>query len=67
MEQSRHLIIIGFFLVLFGFIAPLLMVVGVLESTFFLNFFSYATSVGGLFMGIIGAAGYIRINRRRDH
>lgn len=67
MEQSKRLILIGFFLVLFGFVAPLLMVVGVLESTFFLNFFSYAASVGGLFMGIIGAAWNIRIKRSRDH
>lgn len=67
MDQPKPFIFIGFFLVLFGFVGPLLMVVGVLESTFFLNFLSYAASVGGLFMGIIGAAWYTRIKRRRDH
>jgi membrane associated rhomboid family serine protease len=67
MDQPKLFVVIGFFLVSFGFIGPLLMVVGVLESTFFLNFLSYAASVGGLFMGIIGAAWYTRIKRRRDH
>lgn len=67
MEQPKRLIIIGFLLVLFGFVAPLLMVVGVLESTFFLNFLSYAASVSGLIMGIIGAAWYTRIHRGRGN
>ncbi|MBU1659941.1 MAG: hypothetical protein KKD28_00535 [Chloroflexi bacterium] len=63
MERPKLLIIIGFFLVLFGFVAPFLIILGVLESTFLLNFVSYAASVGGLFMGIIGTAWYSRVNR----
>jgi membrane associated rhomboid family serine protease len=67
MERPKLLIIIGFFLVLFGFVAPFLIILGVLESTFFLNFVSYAASVGGLFMGIIGAAWYSRLYRGQDN
>jgi len=61
--NPKRFIIIGFFLVLIGFVAPFLMVMDILESTFFLNFLSYAASLGGLLMGIIGAAWNFRINR----
>ena len=64
MEHPKRLIVVGFFLVLFGFIAPFLIVLGVLESTFALNFISYAASVAGLFMGMIGAAMVARLNRK---
>jgi membrane associated rhomboid family serine protease len=64
--QPKWLIIIGFVMVLFGFVAPFLMVLEVLKSTFFLNFISHAASVGGLFMGMIGAALYTRTRRKRD-
>ena len=62
--QPKKLIYIEAFLVIFGFVAPFLMVLKVIESTFFLNFISYAASVGGLFMGMIGAAMYARVNRK---
>jgi hypothetical protein len=39
------------------------MVVQVLESTFFLNFFSWAASVAGLAFGTIGFALYSRGRR----
>jgi hypothetical protein len=61
--NPKRLIIVGFFLVFFGFAAPFLMVLEILKSTYFLNFLSYAASVGGLFMGIIGAAWYTKLNR----
>jgi len=55
---------IGFFLVLFGMVAPFLMVMRIVESTFFMNFFSFGASVVGLFFGIIGVAYYARTNRK---
>jgi membrane associated rhomboid family serine protease len=64
--QPKWLILIGFFLVLFGFVAPFLMVLEVLKSTFALNFISHAASISGLFMGMIGAALYTRTRRKRD-
>jgi len=60
-----QLILVGFFLSLMGVVFPFLMVIQVLPSTFFLNFFSYAASLAGLFLGIIGASQYIRENRKK--
>jgi hypothetical protein len=54
--HPKKIILIGFFLVLFGFVTPFLMVIKIIESTFFLNFLSHAASTSGLFLGIIGAA-----------
>ena len=54
--SPRAIIFIGFILVLLGFLLPLLMVVKVLESTYFLNFFSFTASLIGLFLGLMGSA-----------
>ncbi len=62
--SSRNILWIGFFLVLLGFVLPLLIVIKVLESTFFLNFFSFIVSVAGLFLGLLGAAQYALEYRR---
>lgn len=56
---------IGFVLVLFGAVAPFLMVMKILPSTFFLNFLAYAASVSGLILGLTGSLMYIR--QHRDH
>jgi len=56
MTKPKRLIIIGFFLVLFGVVVPWLMVLGYLKSTFFMNFLSYGASVSGLILGILGSA-----------
>jgi hypothetical protein len=61
--QPWKLIVIGFMLVLFGFVAPFLMVIRVVESSLILSFLSYGASVVGLFLGLIGAALYVRIHR----
>ena len=61
--QPWKLILIGFVLVLFGAVAPFLMVIQVVESSFILNFLSYGASMVGLFLGLIGAALYVRIHR----
>jgi hypothetical protein len=58
------LIVIGFVLSLTGAVLPFLMVIHVIPSTFFLNFFSYGASLVGLFLGIIGASYYIREKRK---
>jgi hypothetical protein len=59
-----RLILIGFFLVLFGFVGPLLMVLGILETSFALSFLSHGASVGGLFLGLIGTAMYVGTRRK---
>ncbi len=57
------IIAIGFILVLLGFVLPFLMMVRLIPSTLLLNFLSYGVSVSGLFLGLIGAAMYVRIRR----
>jgi len=62
----RRMIFIGFLMVLFGFVTPLLMVIKVVEASYLLGFLSYALSVAGLFMGVIGASQYVRVHRKPD-
>ncbi|HPD41690.1 MAG TPA: hypothetical protein P5195_08335 [Anaerolineae bacterium] len=62
--QPSHTIALGLGLVVAGAVLPLLMVLGVLKSTFALNFIAYFVSVAGLFLGIIGGATYAR--RHKD-
>lgn len=62
--SPRNLILIGFVLVLFGFVVPFLMVLQVLKSTFLLSFVSYGASMVGLMLGMIGAVMYVRLRRR---
>ncbi len=63
--RPEILILIGFLLVLSGAMLPWLIVLRVLESTLFLNFFSFTASVAGLFLGMIGSATYVREYRRK--
>jgi len=62
---GRRLMLIGFFAMLFGVILPFLMVIAVIESTFFLNFLAFALSIGGLLTGIVGIAMYSAEQRSR--
>lgn len=57
---SIGLIVTGFILLVVGFFAPFLMVIRVLEPDFLLMFIGYVASVGGLIMGVVGSALYIR-------
>ncbi len=61
-----QMILIGFVLVVLGVVLPFLMVLHIIESTFFLNFFSYGASLAGIFLGLIGSASYVRERRRKD-
>ena len=60
MNSPRFLLSVGVMLMLLGIILPFLMVIHVLESTFFLNFFSWGASVAGLSFGTIGFAMFSR-------
>jgi hypothetical protein len=57
------LIGIGFVLVLIGAALPILMVIHVVESTFFLNLVAYSSSVAGLFLGLLGGVSFVRSRR----
>lgn len=61
----KLMIWLGTALMIMGIIFPFLMVIKLVESTFFLNFFSYGASLGGMMMATIGIA-YISITRRRE-
>ncbi len=59
-----RLILIGLLLSLMGVALPFLMLIHMIASTFFLNFFSFTASISGLILGIIGAAYYVQENRK---
>jgi hypothetical protein len=58
------LILIGFLLSILGISLPFFMLIHILPSTYFLNFFSFFASVGGLILGIAGAAMYVQRHRK---
>lgn len=60
----RGMIVLGSGLVVAGFIIPFLMVIGVMEPTFLVAFLSYAASLGGVIVGMFGAAFYVHERRR---
>ena len=60
MVNPRFLLSLGVVLMILGVLLPFLMVIHILESTFFLNFFSWGASVAGLSFGTIGFAMYSR-------
>jgi hypothetical protein len=63
-KHPLRLIIIGFFLLVAGVAFPLLMMLQMIESTFWLNFLSFGAQVSGLFLGFIGGTMYIKANRK---
>ena len=63
MNSPRLLLALGLILMILGIVIPFLILMRVLESTFFLNFFSWGASVAGLFLGIIGVENWTR-NRK---
>jgi hypothetical protein len=63
MSSPRLLFSLGLALLFIGWIVPLLIIMRVIPSTFFLNFLSWGLSVAGLFLGFIGGALWVRLNR----
>jgi len=59
-----QIILIGFVLVLTGWVIPIFILLKFLPSTFFLNFFGYGASMAGVLMGIAGVALYNRSRRK---
>jgi hypothetical protein len=67
--RGEVLVAIGFVMVLLGAILPFLIVMQIIPSTLFLNFFSYIVSVAGLFLGVTGLAFVVRyqkVKRKQD-
>jgi hypothetical protein len=61
--HPKGIITIGFVLVLFGFLVPLLMVIQIIKASIFLSFLSFGASFAGLMLGLIGAAWYSRLGK----
>jgi hypothetical protein len=59
-----RLMIIGVLLMIAGVVLPLLMVLGIVESTFLLAFISYGASLIGMFLAFIGLFSYVRFRRK---
>ncbi len=68
MDRPVRLMVIGLVGLVLGACLPFLMIIDVIQTTFFLSFFSYGASVVGLFLGLLGAFSYshIRRQKRRD-
>lgn len=64
-KDPRLLMAAGFGLMVLGVALPLLMILNVIPSSLFLNFFSYIVSFIGLMLGIIGVALYAGKFRNR--
>lgn len=65
-SEPFKIIALGFLLVVLGFVLALMMTVRVIDPSFFLGFITYISSFGGLFLGMIGTALYVRDQRRRE-
>jgi hypothetical protein len=59
------ILLIAFGLLLAGWILPVLMVMQIIPSTYFLNFFSYTAQLLGTILGFIGTLSIIRRSRRK--
>jgi hypothetical protein len=62
--DPRLLMGIGVGLMLLGIALPALILIKVLESTFFLNFFSYTCQILGLILAMVGLATYVRWSKK---
>lgn len=60
-----QVILIGFVLVMAGFVLAWLLALRVVPSTFLLNLVAYAMSIVGLMIGLVGSAWYVAQSRRR--
>jgi len=63
--SQRSLIWLGILCVTLGVVVPFLMVMGVLESTFFLAFLSFILQLGGIIIGTIVTAQKVVAGRRK--
>jgi hypothetical protein len=62
-NEPRFLLSLGLILLFTGWVIPLLMIMHIIPSTFFLNFVAWGASVSGLFLGFIGVATWTKMRR----
>lgn len=63
MNSPRFLLTIGLILLITGWIIPLLIIMNVMQSTFMMNFLAWSASVSGLFLGFLGGAMWVKMNK----
>ena len=63
-NEPRFLLSLGLILLFTGWIIPLLMIMHIIPSTFFLNFVAWGASVSGLFLGFIGVATWTKLRKQ---
>ena len=63
MNSPRFFFVLGSILLLVGWVIPLLILMNVVASTFMLNFLGWSASVSGLFLGFLGGAMWVKMNR----
>jgi hypothetical protein len=63
MISPRFFFILGSILLLIGWVIPLLIIMRMIPPTFVLNFFGWSASVSGLFLGFLGGAMWVKMNR----
>ena len=64
--DPKILLGLGLLLLVLGVVLPFLMIVHMLESTLFLNFFVFFAQLAGVILGFLGSMMIVRNNRRRD-
>jgi hypothetical protein len=64
-NEPRFLLSLGLILLFTGWIIPLLIIMHIIPSTFFLNFVAWGASVSGLFLGFIGVATWTKMRKDR--
>lgn len=63
--SSKQLISIGVLLLIAGVVLPLLMVIRVIPSTYFINFFAFASSLAGMVLDFLGLFSAVKLKRER--
>jgi hypothetical protein len=64
--QPWKILVLAGGMMIVSIIIPLLMVLQLLQSTFFLNFLSYTLSVAGLMIGMIGVVTMVKLRNKDD-
>ena len=64
--QPWKILVLAGGMMIVSIIIPLLMVLQLLQSTFFLNFLSYTLSVAGLMIGMIGIVTMVKLRNKDD-
>jgi len=62
--DPRLMMVVGVLLMVTGIVLPALILIKILESTYFLNFFSYFCQVLGLVLATLGLVTYVGIHKK---